>query len=291
MPSELRKYSSFAGLLVLVFILLLFLSQVFRGELILSPTFSLGAISIRYYGLFLALAAGAGYWLAVKSAPKFGIEIKQVDRIVFWLIIGGLIGARLYHVASQLPHYFQAPLQIFFIWRGGLSIFGAIIGGMITLFILNRIHRFAGSILPLLDWLTPSLIIGQIIGRFGNLFNYEAYGYPTNLPWKMLVPPPLRPNTYWDSAYYHPLFLYEALWSLAVLVIILRLRKKLPAPGTLFLSYLFLYNSGRFFLELLRLDSTFIGNWRLNSITSLALVLTALGSYLYIRYAQTSSDH
>jgi phosphatidylglycerol:prolipoprotein diacylglycerol transferase len=142
------------------------------------------------------------------------------------------------------------------------------------------------SILNLLDWLTPSVILGQIIGRFGNLFNYEAFGYPTNLPWKMFVPQMFRPLQYASSTFFHPWFLYEVLGNLITLFLLLKilpLKYKKSSPGFIVFFYLLLYNSLRFVLEFLRIDSTFIGWVRLNAAVSLLLVFVSLAGLYYVK--------
>ncbi len=280
------------GLLVIVG-LLYFLARVFSGSLILSQSFSVGFFSIHYYGIIMALAVGSAFYLAVKRSPVFGIDPKLAEDLLFWTILGGFIGARLYHVVSSLRYYFQNPADILKVWNGGLSIYGALLGGLVTLLFYHRKKITPPSpslersgVLQLLDWLIPSIVLGQIIGRFGNLFNYEAYGYPTNLPWRMFVPAQFRPETYLQNSFFHPWFIYEVLGSILILFLILKLinlkfigssASGKARAGTLFFSYLLLYNSLRFCLEFLRIDSTFVGAFRLNAVMSLALILLAAG--------------
>ncbi len=208
------------------------------------------------------------------SQDKY-FTFEEHELLIFFLILGGFIGARLYHVFSSFGYYLHQPGQILAFRSGGLSIFGALFGGLLVLFRYSRKYK-AQSFPRLLDWLAPSLLVGQIIGRFGNLFNYEAFGYPTSLPWKMFVPLSFRPVEFMTAAFFHPLFLYEALFNAAVLVFLWRVEQSPKRAGILFLYYIFLYNIGRFFLELLRTDSMFIGIFRLNSITSLCLVAISL---------------
>ena len=285
--SRKRKYSlialALAGVCVLLAVLL---PPVFRGNIILPQVFHLGPLALRYYGLFMALAIVAGYLLALGRAKRYGFTAEELDRLVLLLVICGFVGARLYHVASDLSFYLKHPALILAVWRGGLSIFGALIGGIIALLIARRRQLRRVSLLVLLDWLTPSLLLGQIIGRFGNFFNYEIFGYPTSLPWKMFVPPAFRPAAFAGFSYFHPLFLYEALINAVILFVLLRFW---PAPrrsGRLFFAYLLLYNAGRFFLELYRTDSSYIfgGVLRLNSLTSGILVLVGAAGLILINY-------
>jgi phosphatidylglycerol:prolipoprotein diacylglycerol transferase len=298
--------AKYAGVLLFLVLLVYFLRQVFSGALILPQTFSIGPLTIHYYGVIMALAVAAAFYFAIKRSEQYGINPRLAEDLLFWLIIGGFIGARLYHVASSFGYYYIHPIDILKVWNGGLSIYGALIGGLITLWIYKKLSTFWKStealakerslqLLTLLDWLAPSLVLGQIIGRFGNFFNYEAFGYPTNLPWKMFVPFRFRPITYQSFSFFHPFFLYEVLGNLVILFFLAKIEKFLSvkgkpysakasavakamadkSPGKLFFSYLLLYNSLRFCLEFLRVDSTFIGVFRLNAIVSLVLVLIA----------------
>ena len=266
--------------ILVILVLIYFLREVLSGSLILPQTFSIGVITIHYYGITMASAVFAAFYLAVKRVPKYGIGKKRAEDLLFWIIIGGFIGARIYHVFSSFSYYWRYPIDIFKVWHGGLSIYGAVLGGLAALWIYNRRLTTTHYSLPtLLDWLAPSLVLGQIIGRFGNLFNYEAFGYPTNLPWKMFVPWQFRPQGYQDFNFFHPFFLYEALGNLIILIIILKVIEphyKKSSPGTLGFFYILLYNLLRFGLEFLRVDSTFIGVFRLNAIVSLILVLISI---------------
>lgn len=266
-------------------ILTWFLSEVFSGQLILPQAFSLGPLAVRYYGLIMALAVGAGFYIAIRRAPKYGIDPKKAEDLLFWLVIGGFIGARLYHALSSAPYYYLHPADIIKVWNGGLSIYGAVIGGFIVLLLYKRLSTKHLALSSLLDWLTPSLILGQIIGRFGNLFNYEAFGYPTNLPWKMFVKKSFRPIQFQNEIFFHPWFLYEALGNLIILFVLLKIiepKYKKSLPGFLGFFYLLLYNALRFGLEFLRIDSTFIHNFRLNAVVSLGLCAIAAATLIWI---------
>lgn len=260
-----------------------FLKEVFSGNLVLSPTINFGIFSIRYYGIFVALAAAAGLLLAFRRGEKYKIEHKEMENIVLLVLIFGLLGARIYHVISAYDYYLENPLQIVQIWHGGLAIYGGIFGGVIGLWLFNRLVPNRLSLIALLDWLTPSLLLGQLIGRFGNLFNYELYGYPANLPWKMFVPTVFRNQSYFDSSFFHPLFLYESLGCAFILFLLVKFSKSqfFKTPGKLFFTYLLLYNVLRFSLEFLRIDTTIWAGFRINLVISVALVII---SALYIRF-------
>lgn len=258
------------------------LQRVFSGELILPQVLRLGPLTVRYYGLIMALAAAFGFWSALRRAPQFGVEPRQAEDVLFWIIIGGFIGARLYHVLSSADYYWQHPLDIIKVWNGGLSIYGAVLGGVISLILYRIVSRVALDTLAILDWLAPCVLLGQIIGRFGNLFNYEAFGYPTNLPWKMFVPAQFRPEMFMPAAFFHPWFLYEALGNIFILIFLLKMEKN-QKLGVVAFCYLLLYNLLRFCLEFLRIDSTFVGAFRLNALVSLALALVGFCALLYLR--------
>lgn len=248
--------------------------------------FSLGPVSFHYYGITMALAVFAGWLVARKRANVYGINLKGADDFIFWLVIGGFVGARVYHVFSSPGYYLTYPADIFKVWNGGLSIYGALFGGVFTILFLSKTYLsgllYEGKlkVTNLFNWLAPSLVLGQIIGRLGNLFNYEAFGYPTNLPWKMFVPVEFRPMQFLGSGFFHPWFLYEQIGLFGIFFVLLLLEKK--RNQNLFLYYLLLYNILRFILEFLRTDSTFLGNFRLNSISSLTLALLAFAGILYI---------
>lgn len=270
-----------------------FLARVFAGKLLLPQYFLLGPIEVHYYGIFMAAAVLSGYLLAVNRAKFYNLSITQADRIIFWLVVFGFIGARLYHVASSANYYWQHPLEMFKVWEGGLSIYGAVIAGVIFVYFISKTYNLKPT--TLLDWLAPSLLLGQIIGRFGNFFNYELYGYPTNLPWKMFVPEQFRYTAYASFQYFHPLFLYEALGNAIILFILLKKFGEKSIKGTLFFWYLLLYNALRFFLEFLRIDSTFLNGVRINAYVSLALVFVSVFAlfriYTHDKVPQVYSSH
>jgi len=264
--------------------LVYFLSQVFFGNWILPQGFFLGPIEVRYYGIIIALAVAVGYYYAVKTSTKYQISPKQAEDLLFWVIIGGFIGARIYHVFSSFNFYLQNPLSVFQVWNGGLSIYGAVLAGLLSLIVYKKLYNFQLSTFNLLDWLTPSIILGQIIGRFGNLFNYEAFGYPTNLVWKMFVPIEFRPVGFLGFSFFHPWFLYEV-FGLIIIFLLLKIiiQKRLGnINGSLFLTYFLLYNVVRFFLEFSRIDSVFIGNMRQNAVASLVFAVLACFAFIFI---------
>jgi phosphatidylglycerol:prolipoprotein diacylglycerol transferase len=196
-----------------------------------------------------------------------------ISDLSIWLVIGAIPAARIYYVLFQWPEYSQHPERIIAIWQGGIAIHGAIIGGLIAALIFARINKT--SFWQLTDLVAPSLILGQAIGRWGNFFNSEAFGRPTNLPWKLYIPPDRRPLDLVNFEYFHPTFLYESLWNLMVFALLLTLffralsKKPRLKVGTLFLVYWVSYSLGRVWIEGLRTDSLMLGPLRIAQMVSL----------------------
>jgi phosphatidylglycerol:prolipoprotein diacylglycerol transferase len=255
-------------------------------SLLAAQSFKIGSFSLRYYSLTMLAAVLCGYFLARVRAIKEGISLKLFDDLAFWLVVGGFLGARIYEVLSYLPYYKSNPGEIIKIWHGGLSIYGAIIAGALITFIFARKHKI--PFLKLSDLIAFSLPLSQAIGRLGNYFNHEAFGKPTNLPWKIFIPQGSRPAGFENYAYFHPTFLYEGIWNLIVFFILIFIAKKLKRssdrPGVITASYLFLYSIGRFWIESIRLDSAFMGSLKTNQITALLLIFVSFAIMIF-RYA------
>jgi phosphatidylglycerol:prolipoprotein diacylglycerol transferase len=261
-----------------------FLQKVFSGRMVLPQEIDLGFWAVRYYGIFMGLGVATAFWFLQIRARRIGFSEEAVGDLLPYLVVGGLLGARAYHVASDFDFYLKYPGQILQIWRGGLSIYGAVGGGLLAAVIFqHKNSRFTVS--ELLNFLAPALPLGQAIGRLGNLFNYELFGYPTTVPWKMYVPEAFRPAVFKEAAYFHPWFLYEILGNLVVFAVLLTLKKR--AKTNLFIWYVLLYNLLRFGLEFLRIDSVFHFGVRQNALVSLGLVLIAL---VFIFKPQTFSN-
>jgi len=169
--------------------------------------FALGPLFVRFYGIILMLGALAGAWLATREAKRRGYEPEIVWDLLTYLLIGGIIGARLWHILTPPPSsgitagwYLTHPLDALAIWKGGLGIPGAVIGGVIVLYFYCRRHNL--NFLQWTDIASPSLALGQAIGRWGNFFNQELYGAPTNLPWKIAIDADHRLAGYLDVEYF-----------------------------------------------------------------------------------------
>ena len=212
--------------------------------------FSIGSFEIGWHGIFVVIAVIVGIGLSVWFARGSGIKREVIYSMSPWAIIGGIIGARLFHVIDYYDYYIQNPLQIFQFWYG-LSIFGAILGGTLAVFIYTRIRRL--SLGRLADGVAPALILAQAVGRLGCTVNGDAWGGPSSLPWAFVYTHPNAVGTclYWGVPT-HPSPVYEIIWGILVFAVLWKLRGRLKPDGSLFLLYLSLYSFGRFFIEFTR---------------------------------------
>ncbi|TVU55740.1 MAG: prolipoprotein diacylglyceryl transferase [Arthrospira sp. PLM2.Bin9] len=245
-----------------------------------------GPISIRWYGLLIASAVLIGVTLCQYLASRRHVNPELMGDLVIWLVIGAIPAARLYYVAFQWQNYANDPASIIAIWKGGIAIHGAIIGGMLAAVIFAKINQVSFWLLA--DLVAPALILGQAIGRWGNFFNSEAFGGPTDLPWKLYISPPYRPLGYQDYQYFHPTFLYESIWNFLVFGLLLTLffrdlQQKPPLKlGTIFLVYAIAYSSGRIWIEALRTDSLMLGPFRIAQLISLGGILLGMAGLLWL---------
>ncbi|MBV2351618.1 prolipoprotein diacylglyceryl transferase [Synechococcus sp. HK05] len=254
--------------------------------------FQLGPFSLRWYGLLIAVAVLLGLLLATRLGKQRSIDPALIADLLPILVLAAVIGARLYYVTFEWRQYQLNWLDAFAIWRGGIAIHGALIGGTLAVILYSRWRRIA--FWNLLDVLLPSVALGQAIGRWGNFFNSEAFGLPTDLPWKLTIPYANRPVEFLDQSTFHPTFLYESLWNLGVLALLLVLfergvRGKISLPmGAISCFYLVAYSAGRFWIEGLRIDPLCLmgtppdcdGGLRMAQLVSLLLIgLGALGLY------------
>ncbi len=218
----------------------------------------IGPLSLRWYGVLIAIAVFNGLQISSYLARKKGLDYKLINDLLPFLVFSAVIGARAYYVTFEWSTYKNNWLDIFAIWKGGIAIHGALIGGSIAIFLFCRFNK--QSFWEILDVIIPSVALGQAIGRWGNFFNNEAFGLPTNLPWKLFIPLRSRPLVFADEKYFHPTFLYESIWNLAIFVLLFSLIRlslsksiKLKA-GSISFIYLLTYSIGRIFIESLRID-------------------------------------
>ena len=247
----------------------------------------IGPIMIRYYALIILAGAMVAAWLATQEAKRHGKDPEMVWDMLPWLLIGGIIGARLWHVLTPsssnaamgltTQYYFQHPLEILKIWKGGLGIFGGIIGGAIALAIYCRAQK--QNFFEWTDIIAPGLLIAQAIGRWGNFVNQEVYGPPSDLPWAIYIDPAHRLPGFETVERYHPLFLYESLLTLLGGLLLLYIARKYKDKlfiGDLFLMYLVYYPLIRFGLEFIRLDPSAVGTININQTVMLIVGILAL---------------
>lgn len=242
----------------------------------------LGPVPLRAYalcilaGILVAIWLGNRRWIARGGAP--GV----VGDISIWAVPFGIVGARLYHVATDWEMYFSEggdPLEALQIWQGGLGIWGGIALGAVGAWIGAR--RRGVPLPALADALAPGIVLAQAIGRWGNWFNQELFGGPTDLPWAVEIDPQFRPEQFSDVETFHPTFLYESLWCIGVaLVLIWADRRFRMGHGRVFALYVALYTLGRVWIEYLRVDpAREILGLRFNVWTS---ILVFAGAVLYI---------
>jgi phosphatidylglycerol---prolipoprotein diacylglyceryl transferase len=240
--------------------------------------FSIGGLTIYWYGVMLAIAIIFALLVFLYLGKKNNLKIDYILDLSTWLIIGGIICARLYDVFLEWPYYLNHPLDIVKIWQGGLAIHGGIIGGLIVLVIFSKIKKV--NFWQLISVLIPGLALGQAIGRVGNWFNQELFGGPTNLPWGIPIDFLKRPLGYENYDYFHPTFLYESLLVLvlAIILFILVRGKKLSSQIVLAI-YLIGYGLIRFSLEFIKIDTTpTLLNLRWPQWISLLMII--IGGYL-----------
>jgi phosphatidylglycerol:prolipoprotein diacylglycerol transferase len=259
--------------------------------------FELGPLYIRFYGIILMVGALAAAFLADRLARRRGLDGEIVWDALIWVLIGGIIGARLWHIFTPPPsmaappplgqglttaYYLTHPLDVLAIWKGGLGIPGAVIGGIFALYLYCRRRKL--DFLVWADIAAPALALGQAIGRWGNYINQELYGSPTNLPWGITINPAYRLAGYEIYERFHPLFLYESLYSLANMAALLWIGRRFAnrlKPGDIFLFYLVFYPLGRFLIEFLRLDNAKIAGLNANQTVMGVVAVVALVTLIW----------
>ena len=229
----------------------------------------IGPASIHAYGLCIALGVMAAVATAAHRWKQRGGSGDDIVKVATWAVPAGVIGARLYHVATDWKSYRGHWLDAFTkIGKGGLGIWGGVaLGALVGLWVGRRRGL---SMSTLLDVSAPAIPLAQAIGRWGNWWNQELFGRPTTVPWALRIDPANRPSKYANSATFHPTFLYESLWNLVVVGLLLVAERRLRLrPGRLFALYVVLYTFGRFFIERVRIDNaTHVGGLRINEIVS-----------------------
>lgn len=245
--------------------------------------FNLGPLSVRWYGIIIAVGILLGYFVAQRALVKAGLHKDTLVDIIFYSALFGFIAARIYFVIFQWPYYAENTSEIIKIWHGGIAIHGGLIGGFIAGVIVCKVKNL--NPFQIGDIVAPSIILAQGIGRWGNFMNHEAHGGPVSRAFleQLHLPNFIIENMYINGQYYHPTFLYESIWDVAGFIILVNIRKHLKLGETFFL-YLTWYSIGRFFIEGLRTDSLMLtSNIRVAQLVSILLILISISLIVYRR--------
>ncbi len=248
-----------------------------RRRCVIELTFQglhLGPLFLRWYGVLIVSGLLAGLVLAQREARRLHENPEHASNIALLGAVFGIIGARIYHVLdrNEWPYYAANPGKIFAVWEGGIGIYGAVTGAVVALvsyvwWVNRRAAQRGAPRLSMLRWMDigmPAFLLGQAIGRWGNYFNHELFGPPTDLPWGIFIPVEFRPSQYLASTHFHPLFLYESLLSFAGVFVLLWVARRFAhrlRVGDIFLLYFVWYPAERFVLEFLR-----TGNWKVGAL-------------------------
>ncbi|MBI3282481.1 prolipoprotein diacylglyceryl transferase [Candidatus Curtissbacteria bacterium] len=243
--------------------------------MLLPKAIQIGPLTFHSYGFIFAMSILLGYLLAKKRAHLYKIPRSLFDDPILLIPLAlGIAGARLYHVIDYWHVYRQDLPSIFNFSGGGLGIWGGLIGTFLGFWIVAKKRKL--QILPILDLISPSLLLGQAIGRLGNWVNQEAFGPPADLPWGIYINPENRPGQFASSTHFHPTFFYEAAIDLIFFIVLLSLSKKFKKPGQTFALYLILYSTGRFIVEFFRIDTATVGTVKVAQVLALAGIATGL---------------
>jgi phosphatidylglycerol:prolipoprotein diacylglycerol transferase len=258
--------------------------------------FPIGPLFVHWYGVIIMLGAVGAAYLAERLLKRKNMDPEMIWDSLPWILVAGILGARIWHILTppdsmvavglDTMWYLRNPLEMLKIWNGGLGIPGAVIGGVVAMWIYTRRHKVKFGVFA--DVIAPGLAMAQAVGRWGNFLNQELYGAPSDLPWAIYIDPLHRISGYADVAYYHPLFLYESIWNLLNMALLLWLGKKFAEKllsGDIFLVYLIVYPIGRFLLEYLRLDASSVGLINANQ-TLMGVVAVVSAGFLIWRHTR-----
>ena len=237
---------------------------------------NLGFLTIRWYGLLISLSVLIGLFISKKLAKSRNINPQYISDILPSLIVSSIVGARTYYVIFEWRQYsgnnFFTTVELFnnviqipsflAIWEGGIAIHGGLIGGFLSILFFCKSKNINTK--TFIDVLIPSIVLGQSIGRWGNFFNNEAFGIPTDLPWKLFIPLQKRPIEFINFQFFHPTFIYESLWNFLIFLFLITIfykqnKSNSVRPGFISCLYLIGYSFGRFWIEGLRIDPLCIG--------------------------------
>ena len=244
----------------------------------------LGPIQVHWYGLIIGFGVLLGLIIALRESERRGLDKEIFTDMILFAVPIAIISARIYYVIFQWEYYSQNPGDIIKIWNGGIAIHGALIGSVLTAIVFAKVKKV--SFWKLVDIAAPSLLLGQAIGRWGNFMNQEAHGGEITRSFleNMHLPEFIINQMYINGTYYHPTFLYESIWNILGVIILLSLRKVNLRRGELFLTYVIWYSIGRYYIEGLRTDSLMLtDSLRIAQVISIVLVIVAIALVVYRR--------
>lgn len=247
--------------------------------------FNIGGWPVHWYGLIMGLCILIAYTVFNREGKRKGIDEETLFNFLFWMVIIGYIGARLYYVLFRLEYYLANPAQIIMIWQGGIAIYGGIIAGALTIYVMSKRQQL--NPVTIFDITAPAIMLAQAIGRWGNFINQEAYGSAVSREFLegLYIPNFIIEQMNVNGVYHHPTFLYESLWNLLGLILLLVLRRKPQffRQGEIAAAYVIWYGVGRAFIEGMRTDSLYLGPLRVSQWLSMILVLAGLIFVIYRR--------
>lgn len=251
--------------------------------------FSVGPFHIYWYSFILLIGFVLGFFILLKMGEKEGISKSFIYDYACYLIPIVLVGARVYYVLFSFDYYIHDIMGIFRVWEGGLAIHGGILAGALFTYFYSKKKNV--SFFKLTDILVISLILGQIIGRWGNFFNGEAYGPETTYTFlsSLHLPKFIIDGMHINQTYYHPTFLYESLWNFVGLLVLLFIKKRSKVPGTMSAFYIIHYGIGRLLIESLRQDSLMLGSIKVAQLISVVMVILGILILVFIRRSKKNA--